>query len=193
MLSCHVLCLPHGDGVHLTDRQEASSRPVRQNHFDPVPIFNVGIIWFQPVIESAIEYLNSECHIRKIELVCTLSCNALMSCSESVTVILFFLASEPTLSSARTVNMSLVGHIIRPKTCEKNIPAKFRVCQWRVIIVLGIRYHILVSTANLLVATTYSWFFSRYTRKLYQSSSYPDSNALTAHEIKKWRSIRRTL
>ena len=39
----------------------------------------------------------------------------------------------------------------------------------------AIRYHILVSTANLLVPTTYSRFFSRNTRKLYQSSSYPST------------------
>ena len=39
----------------------------------------------------------------------------------------------------------------------------------------AIRYHILVSTTNLLVPTTYSRLFSRYTRKLYQSSSYPST------------------
>ena len=39
----------------------------------------------------------------------------------------------------------------------------------------AIRYHILVSTTKLLVPTTYSRFFSRYTRKLYQSSSYPST------------------
>ena len=38
----------------------------------------------------------------------------------------------------------------------------------------AIRYHILVSTTSLLVPTTYR-FFSRYNRKLYQSSSYPST------------------